>query len=109
MFGAGTDKGNAMLIDDVGEFGVLRQEAVAGMDGLGAGDLAGGDDGGNVEIGLGGGRRADADAFIGQAHMHRIGIGGGMDRDGGDAISLQARLMRSAISPRLAMRIFSNI
>ena len=59
---------------DVGELGVLRQEAVARMHGVGAGDLAGRDDRRNVEIAFAGGRRADADAFIGQPHMHRIGI-----------------------------------
>ena len=85
MLGRGPDEGDAVLLDDLGELGVLRQEAIAGMDRFGAGDLAGGDDGGDVEIGLGGGGRPDADAFIGQAHMHGVGVGGGMDRDGGDA------------------------
>ena len=32
------------LADDLGEVGVLGEEAVAGMDGVGAGDLGGGDD-----------------------------------------------------------------
>ena len=85
MVGRGPDEGQAVCFDDVGELGVLRQEAVAGMDRLGAGDLAGGDDLGDVQIAVARGRRADADAFIGQAHMHGVGVGGGMDRDGGDA------------------------
>ena len=41
--------------------------------------------GGMLQIALRRRRRADADAFIGQAHMHRIGVGGRMHRDGGDA------------------------
>src|SRR5262245_33363158 len=55
------------------------------MDGVGAGDLAGGQQAWNVEIALRRWRRADADAFIGKAHVHGIGIGGGMHGDGGDA------------------------
>ena len=85
MLGRGTDEGQPMLLDDVGELRVLRQEAVAGMNGLGAGDLAGSDDCRNVQIGLGGGGWADADALIGQAHMHRVRIRRGMDGHGGDA------------------------
>jgi hypothetical protein len=34
------------VVDDLGELGVLGQEAVAGMDRLRAGDLGGGDDAG---------------------------------------------------------------
>ena len=85
MLGLRPDEGDAVLLDDLGEARVLRQKAVAGMDRFGAGDLAGRDDRGNVEIGLRGRRRADAHALIGQPHMHRIGVGGGMDRDGRDA------------------------
>jgi hypothetical protein len=41
--------------------------------------------------------------------MHGVGVGGGMHRHGGDAELLAARRMRSAISPRLAIRILSNM
>ncbi len=41
--------------------------------------------------------------------MHGIGIGGGMHATVEMPSSLQARNTRSAISPRLAMRILSNI
>jgi hypothetical protein len=41
--------------------------------------------------------------------MHRIGIGGGMHRDRLDPHFRQARITRSAISPRLAIRILSNM
>ena len=74
-----------MLFEDLGEAGVLRQEAVAGMHGVGAGDLAGGQQARNVEIALGGRRRADADALVGEAHVHGVGVGGGVHGDGGDA------------------------
>ena len=81
----GTDEGHAVRLDLLGEAGVLRQEAVAGVDGVRPGDGGSRQDVGNVEIGIFRRRRADADAFIGQAHMHRLGVGGGMHRDGGNA------------------------
>ena len=68
-----------------GEGGVLRQEAVAGMDRLGAGLLGGGDDLVDVEIGLGGRRRADRNGLVRHIHMQRVAVGLGIDRDGLDA------------------------
>jgi hypothetical protein len=85
MFRLGANERQAMFLDDVGELGVFRQKTIAGMDGFGAGDLAGGDNSGDVEIGLGRGGRADADAFIGQLDVHCLIVGGGMDRHRGDA------------------------
>ena len=78
VFGTGADELDAMLGEDIGEAGVLRQEAVARMHGFGAGDLAGRDDGRNVEIAVARRRRADAHALVGQPHMHGIGVGGRM-------------------------------
>ena len=71
--------------EHLGEARVLGQEAVARMDRVGAGDLAGGDQRRDVEIAVAGRRRADADALVGEPHMHRVGIGGRMHRDGRDA------------------------
>ena len=65
--------------------GVFGQEAIAWMDGVCAGDLAGRQQRGNVEIGIARGRRPDAHAFIGELDVHRLGIGGGMPGDGGDS------------------------
>ena len=48
------DEGDVRRLAGVGELGVLRQEAVARMDGVGAGDLGGGDDVGDLEVGLAG-------------------------------------------------------
>ena len=73
------------VLDHLGEVGVLGQEAVAGMDGVGAGDRRGRQDRDLVEVALARRRRADADALVGQAHMHGVGVGGGMHRDGADA------------------------
>ena len=85
MFGPGADEGDAVFLDDLGESGVLRQKAVAGMDRFGAGDLAGRDDRGNVEIGLRGRAAGRCTRFHRPAHMHGLGVGGGMHRHGGDA------------------------
>ena len=56
VLGRRADEGDLVLLQDLGEAGVLREEAVAGMHRVGAGDLAGGEQAGNVEIALGGGR-----------------------------------------------------
>ena len=74
-----------MLLQDLGEARVLRQEAVAGVHGVGAGDLAGGEQARHVEIALGGGRRADAHALVGEAHVHGIGVGRRVHGHRGDA------------------------
>jgi hypothetical protein len=74
-----------MGFDDFGKARVFRQEAIAGMDRLGAGDFGGRNDGGDVQIGAAGRRRSDAHAFIGQLDMHGVGVGFGVHRDGADA------------------------
>ena len=83
--GFGPMKCDIVLAEDFGEARVLRQKAVAGMHRIGAGDLAGGEQRRDVEIAVARRRRADADAFVGEPHMHRVGVGGGMHRDGRDA------------------------
>src|SRR2546423_11869455 len=55
------------------------QIAVAGMDGLRAGDVGGCNDIGSVEIAVFVGRWADADRFICQPDVKRVGIRGGVD------------------------------
>jgi hypothetical protein len=81
MLGAGADEGEPVIFDDLHEIGVFGQKPIAGVDRLCACDLAGGDDGWDRQIAVGASGRADADAFIGHAHMHGIGIGGGMHGD----------------------------
>jgi hypothetical protein len=53
VLGCRADEGDAVLLEDLGEAGVFRQEAVARVDRVGAGDLAGRHDGRNVEIAVG--------------------------------------------------------
>ena len=85
MLALGADEGDAVLVEDVGEARILGEEPVAGMDRVGAGDLARGEQGGDVEIGIARRRRADADAFVGELDVHRLLVGGRIDRDRGDA------------------------
>lgn len=85
VLGLGADEIQIVLGKDFGEAGVFRQEAVAGMHRVRAGNLAGREQRRHIEIAVLRRRRTDADALVGQAHMHGIGIGGGMDRDRADA------------------------
>ena len=82
---ARADEGQAVGLDDLRKARVLRQKAVARMHGLGAGDLAGGHDGRDVEIALRRLRRADAHALVGEADVHGACVSFGVDRDRGDA------------------------
>lgn len=68
------DKGDPVRIEDVGEFRVLRQEAVTRMHRIRTRDLAGRDDRRYVQIAFARRRRADAHALIREPHMHRIGV-----------------------------------
>ena len=85
MLGPRADEVHAVLAQDLGEARILGQEAVARMHRVGAGDLAGGEQPRHVEIALARGRRADAHAFVGEPHMHGVGVGGRMHRHGRDA------------------------
>ena len=85
VFRRGADELHAMLGEDVGKAGVLGEETVARMDSLGPGDLAGRDDGRNVEVAVTRRRRPDAHALVGEAHVHCVGVGGGVNGDRLDA------------------------
>ena len=84
MLGLRADEMQIVVGENFGEARILRQEAVAGMNGVGAGDLARSEQRRNIEIAVLRRRRADADALVGEADMHRVGIGGRMHRDGRD-------------------------
>ncbi len=81
VLGRGADEGQAVILDRLHESRVFRQEAIAGVDRLSAGDLAGRDDRGEAQIALRRRVGADADGLIRHANVHRIGIGGGMHRN----------------------------
>ena len=79
------DEGDAFLFQRLTEGRALGEKAVARMNGLGAGFLAGRDDPVGQEIGLVGRRGADMDGLVGHLHMFGVAVGIGIDGDGGDA------------------------
>ena len=68
--------------DHRGEVRVLRQEAVAGMDGVGAARDGGRDDGLLVEVGFCGVRRPDLDDFVRHPRGQHLPVGGADRLDG---------------------------
>ena len=84
-FDVGPDKDDAGLFERAREGGILGEKAVARMDRLGAGRLGGGDDLADIEIGLGGLRRADRHGLVGHVDMQRVAVRLGIDGHGLDA------------------------
>ena len=83
--GRGADEGDVVVCAGAGELGAFREEAVAGVDGLRAGDLGCADDVGDHQIGLGGRRRADADGLVRELDGQGVAVCLGVDHDGLDA------------------------
>ena len=79
------DEDDALLLDAAREGLVLGQEAVAGMDRVGAGLLAGGDDLVHRQVGLAARRRADEHRLVGELDVERVAVGLGVHGDRGDA------------------------
>ncbi len=77
--GVRADKGNAFGLKPLGEFGVFRKEAEAGMDSLSAGFLHRVDDLVHHEIALAGRRGTDMHGLVGHLDCHGAGIGVGVD------------------------------
>jgi hypothetical protein len=69
LVGRRTDELDARLGADLREAGILGEEAVAGVDGVGVGDLGRRHEVGDVEVGIGAGRTADADGLVGEFDM----------------------------------------
>ena len=83
--GARPDEGDPVVGADLGEEGVLGEEAIAGMDRVGAGLLRGADHVGDVQVALAGVVGPDVHGLVGEAHDGRLGVGGRVDRDRLDA------------------------
>ena len=83
------DEHDTGLLAGLGKIGVLRQKAVAWMDGLGAGLARRIEDGVGFEIALGGGRRPDRHRLAGLHDMHGMPVGLGIDRDACDAHAVE--------------------
>src|SRR3546814_1604104 len=69
MFRLGADPHQLVQFDDLGKAGVFGKKAIAGVDGVGVGDLRRSDDVGDVQIAIGDRWRADAHRLVGQPHM----------------------------------------
>jgi len=61
--------------------GVLGEEPVARVDGVGAGDLGRRDDAGDVEVALLGRRRPDADLLVRVGDVEAVAVGRAVDGD----------------------------
>ena len=68
--------------------GILRKEAITGMNRIGAGHAGGINHRIDIQIALGRGIGTDPHGLIGHRHMHRSRIGIGVDRDHVDAHAL---------------------
>src|SRR3989338_563981 len=77
----GADERDVAGLADLGEVGVLREEAVAGMDAVHVGDLGRADDGRDVQIALLGSRSAHADRFVRQPHVEAVAVRFRIDGD----------------------------
>jgi hypothetical protein len=75
----------AAFFHPLGEVGVLAQEAVAGVDGLGIGHLGRRNDGRHVEVAQRRRGRADAHRLVGQLDVLGVAVGLGIDHHRLDA------------------------
>jgi hypothetical protein len=73
--GAGTDEGKAGAFHRSGEIGVLRQKAIARMDGVRAHRRCGTQDRFPAEVGFRRLRRADLDRLVGELHRQHVAVG----------------------------------
>ena len=87
--GRRADEDDAGLGAGAGEVGVLGEEAVAGVDRLGPRLLGRVDDLDDVQVALGGGRRADQEGLVGLAHVRGVAVDLRVDGDRSDAHLLQ--------------------
>jgi hypothetical protein len=85
VLGLRADELDVMVGEDFSEARIFGEEAVTRVHCVSAGDFAGGEDRRDVEIAVLGRRRADTHALVGKAHVHGVGIGGGVHRNGGNA------------------------
>ena len=86
--GGGADPGEPGVDDRLGEVGVLRQEAVAGVDRVGTGLPGGVDDLVDDEVGVAGRGAAEGERLVGGAHVQGVAVGLGVDGDAGQALVL---------------------
>ena len=90
----GADEGEAGLLTAFGKVGILGQETIAGMDGIGAGALCRPENGIRVQIGSGYCSRTQTDRFVSQTDM--AGMAVGLAVDGNRAVAQIVRRAQDA-------------
>ena len=78
-FGVGTDEDEVVLPAGIGKLGILRKEAIAGVDGVGASVQGGVDDLLDVEVGVFETAVAEGIGFVGQTAVQCLGVVVGED------------------------------
>src|SRR3990170_1656396 len=76
------DELHAVILADLREGGIFREEAVPGVDRVRVGDLDRAQDRGDIEIALRARRRSHADGLVRHPDVHGILVHGGIDGDG---------------------------
>ena len=74
LIGVRTHEHDVRTLTDLTELGVLRQEAVPRMDGLGARHLRGRYDLGDVQVAVPRRRWTDANVLVGEADVERLAV-----------------------------------
>src|ERR1017187_6988379 len=82
--GGGSDEGDAGSLAGGGEIGVLAEEAVAGVYGVGAVAAGGVEDAVDAEVAFGGEAGADVGGLVGHAYVQGSAVGVGEDGDATD-------------------------
>ena len=84
QFGGRPNESDVRGFADLREVRVLREKAIAGMNGVHVGDFRGADHLRDVQVTLAAAGRPDANGLIRKAHVQRIAIRFGIDSDGGN-------------------------
>src|SRR5271163_4636059 len=85
MAGSGSDEIDPGSLASLGEIAIFGKEAIARMDGVRTVGQHGTNDRWNVEVTFLGSGGPDTDGLVRHAHVQRILVGGGVDRDRPDA------------------------
>ena len=96
-------------VDRTRKFRVLGEKPVTRMNRFGVRLFCRSNDGVDLQVTLTGRSWPNADGFVSHAHVQTLSVGFGIDRDRLNAQSRQVRIIRTAISPRLAIRTLRNM
>jgi hypothetical protein len=102
--GVGPTQVRPASVTALGEGGVLGEEPVAGVDGVGAGALCCLDDRVAAQVALGRGRAAEPDGLVADLDVQRVGVDVGVHGDGADAEVTAGARDADRDLPRFAIR-----